>query len=79
MLHEHHQGSGSLECEGGREREETLEGTRHSGNTEPQYHKKKMFFTMQCLLKCNRLLRFDLQKACNRAVKAGLVTGSLKE
>ena len=32
MLHEHHQGSGSLECEGGREREETLEGTRHSGN-----------------------------------------------
>ncbi|XP_021151817.2 signal-induced proliferation-associated 1-like protein 2 isoform X2 [Columba livia] len=30
LLHEHHQGSGSLECEGGREREETLEGTRHS-------------------------------------------------
>uniref|UniRef100_A0A803YD57 Signal induced proliferation associated 1 like 2 n=1 Tax=Meleagris gallopavo TaxID=9103 RepID=A0A803YD57_MELGA len=29
LLHEH-QGSGSLEIEGGRERDETLEGTRHS-------------------------------------------------
>lgn len=45
MLHEHHQGSGSLECEGGREREETLEGTRQSGN------KKQFIFKINVL--CN--------------------------
>lgn len=38
LLHEH-QGSGSLEIEGGRERDENLEGTRHSGNNKYQISK----------------------------------------
>lgn len=45
MLHEH-QGSGSLEIEGGRERDETLEGTRHSGNSKYQISKINVLSTV---------------------------------
>ena len=31
-----HQGSGPLECDGAREREDTVEGSRHAGNTDPR-------------------------------------------
>lgn len=79
MLHEH-QGSGSLEIEGGRERDENLEGTRHSGNNKYQISKINALSTV-ILAKVQPLSDVTVlyPKSGYMTVKAGAVTDNLIE